>query len=66
MSLENLLIILPTGFMSKNTTGLLNIDFNILYNNMLLDYNIINAKQLYFKIAVKITSIIRIRIFLNV
>ena len=45
MSLENLLIILPTGFMSKNTIGLLNIDFNILYNNMLLDYNIINAKK---------------------
>ena len=66
MSLENLLIILPTGFMSKNTIGLLNIDFNILYNNMLLDYNIINAKKIYFKIAVKITSIIKIEIFLNV
>ena len=52
--------------MSKNTVGLLNIDFNILYNNMLLDYNIIYAKKIYFKIAVKITSIIRIKIFLNV
>ena len=52
--------------MSKNTIGLLNIDFNILNNRLLLDYNIIFAKQLYFKIAVKITNIIKIRMFLNV
>ena len=52
--------------MSKNTIGLLNIDFNILNNKILFDYNIIYAKQLYFNIAVNITSIISIPIFLNV
>lgn len=65
ISFENLLIILPTGFISKNRIGLLNTYFNIFYNKILLDFISIKANTRYFRIPVKIIKNIKIKIILK-